>query len=331
MSLLAYQAREPQDGPRMWVVELARARLRQQLDELCAQAAVVGAGDNPEAVHKMRVATRRLRAALRVFEDFLPPSAIDLRRELKWLAGTLGGVRDLDVQIHSLADACRALQAQPEAAGPVVSLFEARRSTARAALVGGLAAPRFAKLVGALETLLEQPWPAPESPPDAPRLIGARYRRMRRAGEAVLEDASPEALHKARIRAKQLRYTLECFADVYGQPARKLIRKTVRLQDVLGTLQDAAVFDDLLREASLSEPCLGTPSIFLLGQLAEVYAEHLRKARAAAPRRYRAVLGKSWKRLRRRMRRGPPAASETLTSASTAVNTRDGWASEPRR
>jgi hypothetical protein len=78
----------------MWVVELARACLRQQLHELCAHAAVVVAGDDPEAVHKMRVATRRLR----VFEDLLPLSATDLRRELKWLAGTLGAVRDLDVQ-----------------------------------------------------------------------------------------------------------------------------------------------------------------------------------------------------------------------------------------
>ena len=93
----------------MWVEELARARLRAQLDELCAQAVVVGAGDDPEAVHKMRVATRRLRAALRVFEDMLPPSATHLRGELKWLAGVLGAVRDLDVQIHSLGDASEAL------------------------------------------------------------------------------------------------------------------------------------------------------------------------------------------------------------------------------
>ena len=224
------------------------------------------------------------------------PDATDLRRELKWLAATLGAVRDFDVQIQSLGHACHALQAEPEAAGPVVCLFKARRTTARAALVGALAAPRFAELVGAVETLLEQPWPAPESQPDTPWLIGARYRRLRRAGEA---------LPKGRIRAKQLRYTFECFADVYGQPARKLIRKTVRLQDVLGAVQDAAVFHDLLREASLSEPCLGTPSIFLLGQLAEVYAEQVRKARAAAPRTYRAVVDKSWKRLRRRMRSGP--------------------------
>ena len=124
------------------------------------------------------------------------PDATDLRRELKWLAATLGAVRDFDVQIQSLGHACHALQAEPEAAGPVVCLFKARRTTARAALVGALAAPRFAELVGALETLLEQPWPAPESQPDAPWLIGARYRRLRRAGEAVLEDARPKPCPK---------------------------------------------------------------------------------------------------------------------------------------
>jgi CHAD domain-containing protein len=120
----------------MWVAEVVRVRLREQLDELCAQAVVVGAGDDPEAVHKMRVATRRLRAALRVFEDMLPPSAAELGRELRWLAGALGAVRDLDVQIHSLGEASQTLQAAPEAAGPVVCLFEARRATAREALVG---------------------------------------------------------------------------------------------------------------------------------------------------------------------------------------------------
>jgi triphosphatase len=288
----------------MWVVEVARARVRQQLDELCAQAAVVGASDDPEAVHKMRVATRRLRAALRVFEDILPPCASELGRELKWLAAILGAVRDLDVQIHSLGEASQTLRAAPEATWPVVCLFQARRGEAREALVAALAAPRFAELVGAVEALLEQPWPAPEQPPDAPGLIRARYRRLGRAGVALVEDAQPDDLHKARIRAKQLRYTLECFASVYGPPARKLLRKTIRLQDVLGAVQDAAILGERLREASLTQPGLPAPSVFLLGQVTEVYAERVRQARAAAPRTYRGLVGKSWKRLRRRMRDG---------------------------
>jgi CHAD domain-containing protein len=294
----------------MWVVELARARVRQQLDELCAQAPVVGTSDDPEAVHKMRVATRRLRAALRVFEDILPPCGTELGCELKWVAGILGTVRDLDVQIHSLVDASETLQAAPEAADPVVCLFRARRAEAREALVAALAAPRFAELIGRLEALLGQAWPAPEAQPDAPGLIRARYRRLRRSGAALGEDAGPRDLHKARIRAKQLRYTLECFANVYGRPARKLIRKTVGLQDVLGAVQDATVMSERLREASLSQPGLPGSSVFLLGQLAEVYAEQVRQARAAAPRRYRGLVGKPWKRLRRRMRDGVPSDAD---------------------
>ena len=145
-------------------------------------------------------------------------------------------------------------------------------------------------------------WPEPVAQADVPRLIRARYRRLRRAGVAVVDEAPPEHLHKARIRAKQLRYTLECFADVYGPPASKLIRETVRLQDVLGAAQDAAVLGERLREASLTQPGLPTPSVFLLGQLTELYAGRVRQARVAAPRKYRRLVGKSWKRLRRRMR-----------------------------
>ena len=52
----------------------------------------------------MRVATRRLRAALRLFADVLPPQASSLSDELKWFASQLGPVRDLDVQIERMRD-----------------------------------------------------------------------------------------------------------------------------------------------------------------------------------------------------------------------------------
>src|ERR671934_39430 len=124
----------------MCVADLARARLEQQLMAFRTHADAVPAGDDPEAIHQMRVATRRLRAALRVFADVLPPEAIELGGELKWLFPPPGG-------------------------------------------------------------------------------------RVRRAGARLTEDAPPAELHRARIRTKQLRYTLECFTDLYGGPARKLVRR----------------------------------------------------------------------------------------------------------
>ena len=61
-------------------------------------------GQDPVHVHQMRVATRRIRAALRLFGDVLPADASSLNDELNWIAGQLGAARDLDVQVRRLRD-----------------------------------------------------------------------------------------------------------------------------------------------------------------------------------------------------------------------------------
>ena len=306
----------------MWVADLARARLEQQLTALRTHADAVPAGDDPEAIHQMRVATRRLRAALRVFADVLPPEAIELGGELKWLAGALGAVRDLDVQIQRLKEDVDAVQATPEAAGLVVCLFETRRRVADDELTQALASPRYARLLDALEAVLVEPWPATSGEPTPQRLIRARYRRVRRAGARLTEDAAPAELHRARIRTKQLRYTLECFTDLYGGPARKLVRRATRLQDALGTIQDSSVLGEQLREAAQPERDLPASSVFLLGQLAELHAEHVRVGRRQAPAAYRRLRGRPWKRLRRGMRSVSVRIPQTFTQAAASVNTR---------
>src|SRR5438067_1394289 len=120
----------PTIGGRMRLTDLARARVEQQLAALCAHEAGVRTADDPENVHQMRVASRRLRAALRLFEAVLPPAASSLQDELAWIAAALGEVRDLDVQIASLARAGSGLRAESEALRAVLCLFDARRSAA---------------------------------------------------------------------------------------------------------------------------------------------------------------------------------------------------------
>jgi len=288
----------------MRLTDLARARVEQQLGALSAHEAGVRSGDDPEDVHQMRVATRRLRAALRLFEAVLPSAANSLRVELAWIATALGAVRDLDVQIASLARASSELEADPEALRAVLCLFEARRSAARQALHAALETDRFAGLVDGLRDLSVQP--APDGTNGglamADGLIRVTHRRLRKAGEQLHPAASPATLHRARIRAKQFRYALECFSELYGSPARRLIRRAADLQDALGTGQDAAVLHDLLRQVSQPEQALPPPSVFLLGQLSEVYAERMRVARAEAPAVFNRLTGRPWKRLKRRSR-----------------------------
>src|SRR6185436_5127820 len=98
-----------------------------------------------EGIHQRRVATRRMRAALRVFRGFVPDAAEDVRAELKWLAGSLGAVRDLDVQMAALQD-----MAGDEDVAPVIRVFAARRLNDATALELALASPRFARLIANL-------------------------------------------------------------------------------------------------------------------------------------------------------------------------------------
>ena len=88
-------------GPDSTMGELAYAVLRRQLAVLRATEPGTRLGEDPEELHDMRVATRRLRAALDLFVDVLPVRARAFRAELGWLAGVLGVVRDLDVQLQS--------------------------------------------------------------------------------------------------------------------------------------------------------------------------------------------------------------------------------------
>jgi CHAD domain-containing protein len=288
----------------MRLADVARARIEQQLAALCAHEAGVRTGDDPEHVHQMRVATRRLRAALRLFASVLPPAADSLQHELAWIASALGEVRDLDVQTDSLVRAACEVQAEPGTLRPVLCVFEARRAAAREALHSALASDRFAALVAGVRDMAAQPGPegADAGLDAAHELIRDTYRGLRKAGRQLHAQASPAALHRVRIRAKHFRYALESLSEVYGKPARRLIRRAARLQDVLGAGQDAAVLHELLRDASQSEQTVPPASVFLLGQLAEVYAERVRVARAEAPAAYKRLTGRPWKRLKRRGR-----------------------------
>ena len=134
--------------------EVAFAVLRRQLAVLQAKEPGTRLGEDVEELHDMRVATRRLRAALSLFEGVLPVRAQVFREELGWLARLLGAVRDLDVQLEGQAD--MALSVVPTAAGVVpeehapltdlADLLERERAVARADMLSGLDSVRWDRL-----------------------------------------------------------------------------------------------------------------------------------------------------------------------------------------
>ncbi|MET7418548.1 CYTH and CHAD domain-containing protein [Dactylosporangium sp. NPDC005555] len=288
--------RAPRSAGRRAVADYVRA----QRDTIVEHDPQVRAGD-AEAVHKARVATRRLRSTLRSFAPLLDASEGDLDRlhdEIKWLTGLLGEVRDGDVMASRLSDL---LAAEPPelVIGPVptriASLLAARTEDARRRLVAGLDSQRYITLLNDLDALVTAAGAAGRvAKRDLRRLAHRAVRRAdRRLATAVgtpetttAAGAGPdrdERLHAARKAYKRARYAAELATPVAGRPAAKLADRITDLQDVLGAHQDANVTADLLRDYGLRAFADGE-NAFTYGLLHARQAEHGRAALASLPR-----------------------------------------------
>ncbi|MGE3857845.1 MAG: CHAD domain-containing protein [Dehalococcoidia bacterium] len=291
-------------------VDRAYAVLRRRTGEFLAREAGTALGEDPEQLHAMRVATRRLRAAMRVFDAVLPPALLEARDELRWFAQELGAVRDLDVQLEHLEQLrATAVWAEATALAPLVTQFERRRIEAREALLAAIAGDRYARLVTALRTALLA-GPAPDAPDvssadEARRVILRRYRRFETDAAALRPRSPHEAFHALRIRGKRLRYSLELFMDLAGRPGGRALASLRALQDLLGELQDLATTDERLRALVRDEAASLPPdTLVMIGRLMERHEERAAEIVRAFPRA-RAALLRDFARVRRRLR--PPA------------------------
>lgn len=237
-------------------------------------------GEDPEAVHKQRVASRRLRSLLRTARPRLddPERSEQLRDELRWLGNALGEVRDRDVLISYLESELASLE-EPSAFRGVLKLLDDEREKARDKLVVALDSPRYRRLLDELET------------PPALTNGGLRsaavkeHKRLRKAVKQLGDEPTDEELHKVRIRAKRARYAAEAVGA--GQ---RYIKRAKTLQDVLGEHQDAAVAEKRIRRL-LSRVRPSRRTALAAGRL----IERQRARRAAARRDW----PKAWARLDR--------------------------------
>lgn len=228
-----------------------RRVFRFHLARVLAREPGVRAGLDPEELHKMRVATRRLRAAWRVFGDaFRGAKVRQIRDDLGVIASKLGLTRDLDVQLERLASA-------PSHAdlGPLEAAWRAERDDARAALVKELDSARHRRWLTSFVRFVEtedagiapQPGIEPETVRErAGSQIWAAYERVR-AFERVIEGAPPATLHRLRIEAKRLRYSIEFVREALPAEAATAIARITALQDHLGALNDAEVAAGMAR------------------------------------------------------------------------------------
>lgn len=288
--------------------EAAAKVLRFHFSKMQRREAGTRTGVDVEELHDMRVSTRRMRAAWRIFDGaFKAGKTKKIRRHLETLADRLGAVRDLDVLIESLEAYSVGLdEEQRPGLEPLLSLWRRQRANARTQLIAELDSDGYSSFIREMEEFLEAGanTAAAVATPTAPHRvrdraaseIWATYEAVR-AYELVLPWADVETLHDLRIAAKWLRYALEFFGETLGPDGVRLLARVVALQDHLGLLHDADVATKLARDllvaraGELSKPETEAIGAYLHSREREV----ARRRRALGPI-WRAVNGAPFRR-----------------------------------
>ncbi len=229
--------------------EVTRQILLYQLSVMLFYQEIALEGRDPEGVHKMRVATRRMRSAYRLLGDYMDESyQTRIVKPLRKTARVLGAVRDLDVFILKTREYVdKELHGDVEGLAPLFALLDERYAVARGKLLNWIGSKRYEKFVQRFQTVLMNPLSqlSDRVKYAAPPLIYEHMGHVRRYHE-LLPDADLGMLHQLRIEFKRLRYTLEFFEGVLGNETAALIKEVKHMQELLGDLNDAVVAVDLL-------------------------------------------------------------------------------------
>ena len=214
--------------------------------------------DDAEAVHQMRVATRRMRSVLASYRDLLPGGlATALGDELQWIARVLGATRDNEILHHNLA---RSLSSEPaklvvgKVGKRLDAYFTADLTAAQAHADVALDSPRYFRLLDALDALIaDPPFTALAKKPArsvAPSIISRDADRLRKAVRAARKvPQGPDhdaALHEVRKIAKRLRYSTESALPLSPKRAARLVASARLVQDILGEHHDSVVAKGVL-------------------------------------------------------------------------------------
>jgi CHAD domain-containing protein len=208
---------------------------------------------DPEGVHSMRVASRRLRSTLRDFAPYLHKRPLNSAgKKLKRVADTLGEVRDLDVALLALAEIKNeAPPAFVEGLTQFVEAREALRERARESLKAVLE-----KELPALESQFvagvdKAATPRGSSNSRKPELTFAemsrtvildRLREFEKASSGLFKPLDVDALHDLRIAVKRLRYAIELFQKCWRRSLPVFAKRAARIQTALGDLHDCDVW-----------------------------------------------------------------------------------------
>lgn len=320
------KARPAALGREMSAEEAFNAVLRAGAAHLGANENGMLQGRNPEYLHQMRVAQRRLRSALGVLAPILPIARVaKLRAELKWLGASLGPARDWDVFVTETLPLIDPGFGPRSAWNRFIARCDRLRLSAGLRSRRAVRTVRYRNLMRSLAAgIALQERPAayghgvraqlqPSLGDHAPAMLDWRYRRAEKKGRG-LDKQSPGALHRFRIAIKNFRYAADTFSGLYGTPAaRAALKRLSRLQDILGAMNDAATAAEFVDRALGAKPGRRERQARL-----RVLAWSRRRVAAL-----RSELKDAWKEFRAA---GKFWRAPALTSAaSEANNGRRGW------
>jgi CHAD domain-containing protein len=238
--------------------------LREQVEAL-QQADLLVRSDQPDGVHQLRVACRRLRSILAAFRTVLDRAQTDpVREELRWLGQEVSHVRDGEVALGHLRELVRR-QPVELVLGPVAARLQQAEiqnaEAGRTAALRALGDDRYLRMVDGLVGLLRTPPLTADADEPAARVLA---RAVDRAGkrllgsiEATRPDPAGTALHEVRKAAKGARYTAEVAVPVLGKRAEKATKKMKQVQELLGDRQDTVVTREFCRTIGLAASAAG--------------------------------------------------------------------------
>ena len=266
--------------------DVVLAHIREQVAQITTQD-LPGRLDAPDSIHKMRVATRRLRSALTTFKPLFADDVVrPLRDELRWLAAELGAARDAEVLRDRVSRSVEAEGAPTSgpAAAAARSELDAAYTAARDRVLAELDGDRYHRLLTELDRLVTDPPVTERADGRAtkvlPKLVAKSYARVRGFVEeaATLPDGPEreELLHDARKAAKASRYAGESVAPVFGEDADAFAAAMEAVQEALGEHQDSVLAQERLRD--LATRTSSTETAFLYGRLHAL--EEARSARS---------------------------------------------------
>ncbi|WP_198663282.1 CYTH and CHAD domain-containing protein [Jiangella endophytica] len=243
---------------------------------------------DPEAVHQLRVAARRLRSGLRSFRPVLDrPWAEELRAELAWFARSLGDLREGDVLRERLEHHCADLPPDLPATEVKLLLAEVLGGSvadARTRVGELLDDERYLALHDRLVRAVAQPLTRPDAERPArdvlPRLVEKAWTRLDGAAQDLADDSPDAEWHAARLAAKRARYAAEAVAPVLGGDAKAFAKQIEKITEILGEHQDAAMAAAKARELANSDHASADVA-FALGVLASNERALVHAARAA--------------------------------------------------